>query len=237
MVTYVGSLVQLRCVEGEILQTNIAGVSGAYLQCVDHTGFVPAQGGLCFPGLHHPGSRLLCRDPVQSRLCISCTSRVEAPQVLGYSARAQTCILCPSQVRAAQETRCLVNALSQVGCASSSPPWSQPLSFLGVPRERCLRCSVHLLWGADLRLPHSWQMSTIQDPRKTWLETGSLLVVRCRMPSWFRGEVAGAPCPLALAVACLPLCLGSGGGPCTQPATSPFVFARSFVLFAGQAAC
>ena len=39
------------------------------------------------------------------------------------------CILCLSQVRAAQATRCLVSALSQVGCASESPPLSQPLSF------------------------------------------------------------------------------------------------------------
>ena len=39
-----------------------------------------------------------------------------------------------------------------------------------------------LLWGADLRLPPSWQMSTIQDPRKTWLETRSLLTVWWRMP-------------------------------------------------------
>ena len=28
-----------------------------------------------------------------------------------------------------------------------------------------------LLWGADLRLWHSWWMSTIQDARKTWLAT------------------------------------------------------------------
>ena len=30
------------------------------------------------------------------------------------------------------------------------------------------------LWGVDLRLRPSWQISTIQDPRKTWLATGSL---------------------------------------------------------------
>ena len=33
------------------------------------------------------------------------------------------------------------------------------------------------LWGADLRLWHSWQMSIVQDPRKTWLATGNLLTV------------------------------------------------------------
>ena len=54
-----------------------------------------------------------------------------------------------------------------------SPPQSQPLGFLGAPQERCLRCAICLLWGADLRLQPSWQMSTVQDPRKTWLATGA----------------------------------------------------------------
>ena len=45
-------------------------------------------------------------------------------------------------------------------------------------------------------------MSTIQNPRKTWLVTGSLLTVWWRMPS------QGPRLPLlALAVACLTLCL------------------------------
>ena len=39
------------------------------------------------------------------------------------------------------------------------------------------RCSVCLLWGADLRLWPPWQTSTIQDCRKMWLATGSLLTV------------------------------------------------------------
>jgi len=37
--------------------------------------------------------------------------------------------------------------------------------------EHCLMCAMCLLWGADVRLWPSWQMSTIQDPRKMWLET------------------------------------------------------------------
>ena len=58
-------------------------------------------------------------------------------------------------------------------------------------------------------------MSTVQDPRKTWLATGSLLTVWWRMP--VSGvEIAAAPCLLVLAVACLPLCLWLGGGACTQ---------------------
>ena len=37
-----------------------------------------------------------------------------------------------------------------------SPPWSQPLGFLGVQQERHLRCAVYLLWVADLWLRPSW---------------------------------------------------------------------------------
>ena len=43
--------------------------------------------------------------------------------------------------------------------------------------ERCLRCAVCLLWGADLWLRPSWWMSTTQYPRKAWLATGSLHAV------------------------------------------------------------
>ena len=77
---------------------------------------------------------------------------------------------------------------------------------LGVPQEHRLRCIMCLLWGADLRLPPSWQISTIQDPRKTWLATGSLLTVCWRMPVSGAG-IGAAPCLPDLAVACLPLCL------------------------------
>ena len=62
------------------------------------------------------------------------------------------CALCPSQVREAQETRCLVNAHSQVGRCILSPPLSQSLGFLGAQREHHLRCAMCLLWGADLWL-------------------------------------------------------------------------------------
>ena len=44
MVTYLGPLVQLCCGEGGTLQTNITGVCGECLQCMDHTGFAPAHG-------------------------------------------------------------------------------------------------------------------------------------------------------------------------------------------------
>ena len=46
---------------GGTLQTNIAGVCGDYSQCMDHTEFSPAQGGVSFPGVQCSGSRVLCR--------------------------------------------------------------------------------------------------------------------------------------------------------------------------------
>ena len=92
MATYLGSLVQLCCGEGERLQTNIACMYGVCSQCMDHDGFAPAHRTVYFLGLHCSGSRSLCRCTVQSKPCISCTSHVYAAQVqfLKYLARAQT---------------------------------------------------------------------------------------------------------------------------------------------------
>ena len=84
------------------------------------------------------------------------------------------------------------------------------VQFTGAPQEHCLRCAVCLLWGADLRLWPTWQISTVQDPRKTLLATGSLLTV------WWRMPVSGAetaPCLPALAGTYLPLCLWQGEEP------------------------
>ena len=86
-----------------------------------------------------------------------------------------------------------------------SPPWSQSLGLLGVPQERRHRCAVCLLSGADLRLQPSWQMSTVQYPRKTWFATGSLLPVWWRMPS------LGPKLPLAFQLWLSPACLSASG--------------------------
>ena len=87
------------------------------------------------------------------------------------------CILCPSQAQAIQVTGCLASALSQVGYISYVPPRSWLLGFPGAPHRHSLGCAMCLLWGADLRLWHSWQMWTAQDPRKMCLATGSPLRV------------------------------------------------------------
>ena len=56
-----------------------------------------------------------------------------------------------------------------VGDCVLSPPSSQPLGFLGVHTTHLLRCAECLFWGADLKLQSSRQMSTVQNPKKSWL--------------------------------------------------------------------
>ena len=83
------------------------------------------------------------------------------------------CVLCPSQVRAAQVTRYLASALS---------PGTVRLIASPVPAAQFPGCSavtlpqVCLFWAADLWLQPSRRMSAVQNPRKSWLEAGSLLV-------------------------------------------------------------
>ena len=64
-----------------------------------------------------------------------------------------------------------------MGHASHSPSRSPSLSFPDPPQEHSPRYAMCLLWGAELRLGHSWQMSTVQDPGKMRLATGVLLTV------------------------------------------------------------
>ena len=205
MVTYLGSLVQLCCGEGGTLQTNITGVCGECLQRLGHTGFATIHSVCAFlvytaqaPGCSAgelskagPGLRALPR------------SKLLRFRFLGTPQRDRlswACVLCPSQVRAAQTTRCLVSSLSPGGTVHLITFLAQPLGFLGAKWECPLRCALCLLWGTDLWLrPPSWQMSTVQDPRKTQLATGSLLAVWWRMPSLGpRLPLTGSGCrPLA----------------------------------------
>ena len=182
MVTYLGSLVWLCCGEGGTLQTNITGVCGECSQCLGHTGLAhsvcvfpsillrlqvalqgnclkQALGCVYFPGLSRSGSWVLHKD----------TDSV-GPEFYALPRSKQ--LRRPGAWRVHSP---------QVGSASYHlpPPTtpSQPLSFLGVQRKHLLRCALCLLWGADLWLQSSWQISTIQDPRQTWLATGSLRAV------------------------------------------------------------
>ena len=117
------SLVQLFCGEGGTLQTNITGMCGEYLQCMNQTRFAPAHTGVCFLGLHCSGSRVLCRALSKASPAFSGLPRSK-PLRFRFSGTPQghtlswARVLCPSQVRAAQTTRCLASALSHVGRAS-----------------------------------------------------------------------------------------------------------------------
>ena len=117
MVVYVGSLVQLCCMEGGTLQTNITGVCVECSQCLGHTGFAPAHSKCAFPvytaqALGCSAGELSNAGPGLRALPRSKLFRFRflgTPQShrLGWA-----CVLCPSKVRAAQATRCLVSALS-----------------------------------------------------------------------------------------------------------------------------
>ena len=139
------------------------------------------------------------------------------------------CIFCLSQVRAAQATRCLVNALSQESRASLSPPWSWPLSFLGASWEHHFRCATRLLWGADVRLRHSWWIPSRIPGRCGWqLGDCSQFGGRCCLWGW------DCSSPLPCCSGCCTQASqppGVGGRAYTQPASSPLVFAQSLVLW------
>ena len=69
-------------------------------------------------------------------------------------------------------------------CECTLPRWASESYHLPGPsrsvswmRSGSAISGVCLLWGADLWLRPSWQMSTVQNPRKSWLATGSLLAV------------------------------------------------------------
>ena len=98
--------------------------------------------------------------------------------------------------------------------------------FPGCAAEWHLRCAVCLLWGADLWLQPSWWMSTVQDPRKTWLATWGLLRVWWRMPSL----VPKLPLSLWPRLSLAFLSASGGGWASPQQASSPLVFPQSFVL-------
>ena len=147
------------------------------LACVGNTRSVlatlvcPRLRCVCFPCLQCLGSRLLCLELSEAGPGLYALPRSKPLRFryLGSPQRRRlgwACVLCPSQVREAQETRCLVNAHSQVGRCILSPPLSQSLGFLGAQREHHLRCAMCLLWGADLWLRPSQWMSTIQNLRK-----------------------------------------------------------------------
>ena len=117
MVTYLGLLVQLCCVEGGTLQTNITGMCGECLQCLGHTGFAPAHSVCDFPVYTAQASDCSAVELSKAAPGLRALPRYK-PFRFRFSGTPQrrrldwACILCPSQVRASQATRCLASALS-----------------------------------------------------------------------------------------------------------------------------
>ena len=136
----------------------------------------PLSRRVCFPILHCSGSRLLCRELSEVGPGFHALPKSK-PLKFRFSGTPQrhrlgwACVLCPYQVRAAQVTGCLVSAVAPSWSCNLSPPPSLPLSFLGVQRVGLLGCAVCLLWGPDLCLQPSQQMSTVQNPKRSWLAT------------------------------------------------------------------
>ena len=154
MAIYLGSLVQVCCVEGGTLQTNITGMWGECSQCLDHTGF-PTHSVCAFLvyTAQAPGCSTGELSKAAPGFCVLPRSKLLRCVFLSTPQRHRhgwTRVLCPSQVRAVQATRCLVSTLSPGGQCILSPPWSHPLGFLGALQEHHLRYAVCLLWGVDL---------------------------------------------------------------------------------------
>ena len=121
---FLGSLVQSRCGEGGMLQTDNTGVC---LQCLSHAGPGPAHSP------HSSGSRLLHQEPSEAGPGLHAPPRSE-PRRLRHSGSPQS-VLCPSQVRAAQVS-------GERGRCDLSPVPSLLPSLLGVPPAPLLRRTV-----------------------------------------------------------------------------------------------
>ena len=191
------------------------------MQCLSNTGFAPTHGLCAFPvyTAQSPGCSACELSKMGPGLHALPRSKQFRFRFLGTPQRCRlswACVLCPSQVRAAQATRCLASTLSRGGRCILSPPRSQPLSFLHTQLH--LRCAVCLFWGADLWLRPSRQMSTVQNPKKSWLATKPACSLVDDDSLGPRLPPSGSGCPR--------LPVSGGGWASPQPASS----AQSFVL-------
>ena len=182
---------------------------GKCSQCMDHSGFALAHCMCAFPvyTAQTPGCSAGELSKVGPGFRVLPRSKFLRFWFSGTPQRHRlrwACVLCPSQVQGAQATRCLVSTLSQAVRLNHLPSPSCLVSWAYCKRA-VLRCAVCLLWGADLWLRPSWQISTIQDPRKTRLATGSLLTV------WWRMLSLRLRLPLAFQLWPSPACLSASG--------------------------
>ena len=147
-----GSLVQPRCGEGGMLQTDNTGVRS---QCLSHTGSAPAHGECSLPA--HTARALGCSAGSNQRPALGWAPRSK-PLRFRHSGSPQrrrlgwACVLCSSQVQAAQVMRCLASANAATyrlpatrlsGCKTGAPSQADvdrpdPQEVL-VSKEACLQ--------------------------------------------------------------------------------------------------
>ena len=126
---------------------------GESSQCMDHTGFALANGGIYFLGLHCSGSRLLCRALSKPGPAFSALPRSK-PLRFSFLGTPQgdrlswACALCPFQVRETQATRCFVSAQSPRALHLNHLPGSSRLSKSTVSGVLCVS-SGELISGCD----------------------------------------------------------------------------------------
>ena len=119
-------IVLLCCGQGGALQTDTTGLCGECPQCVGHTGFAPAQGGVCSRGLHGSGPRALCRGvcPKGHFPGLSCSGSRVLRKVTDSAGHASCALPASEQLRrpAVWRVPCPRWSPSQMGRASSAPP-------------------------------------------------------------------------------------------------------------------
>ena len=140
------------------------------------------------------------------------------------------CILYPSQVRAAQVTRCLLSAVT--------PRWAVGLIASPIPAARFSGCTMGVpSQVCRVSLLGSWSLAVTLRADVNHSESQELLVSNGACLQFGKGCLSGVV--IALFRLWLPhhhppACLRQGwAGP--QSASSPLVFAQSFVLWAGLA--
>ena len=96
---------------------HITGVYGECSQCVDHTGFAPANSTCAFPvyTAQAPCCSAWELSKVGPGFCALPSSKLLRFRFSGTPQRHRlgwACVLCPSQAQGAQVTRCLVSAVT-----------------------------------------------------------------------------------------------------------------------------
>ena len=183
---------------------------GECSQCMDHTGFAPAQ-GMCTLLVYTaqvPGCSARELSIVGPGFCVLARSKLLRFRFSGTPQRYRLGWAFCAQVWAAQASRCLVSALFHVGCVLVSFPVLDaqfPGCTTRAPSQVCFvsplgSWSLTVTLLADVNHPGS-----LEDLVSNWEPVHSLV----------EDAVSGAeiaPCLLALAVTRLPLCLQQGDG-------------------------